>query len=465
MSQIDAFLKLAVAQNASDIHFSSTEFARIRVDGELLPIENSVQDPDELQAMLLEVLTDLERHRFIKHKNLDKSYTAEGIGNFRMNVFLTRKGIAAVLRVIPNKIPTMKELSLPSYFEKLIGLEKGLILVTGPTGVGKSTTLASMIHQINLDTQSHIVTVEDPIEFIHKSEKSLVNQREIGSSCDSFADALKYALREDPDVILIGELRDLETIELAMTAAETGHLVFGTLHTRGAAASIDRIINSFPADKQAMVRMVLSDSLQAVISQQLLKRADGNGRVAAFEVLTVNHAVSNLIREGKTFQIPSAIQTARKEGMILMDQYILELVKQGFVTKEEAFVYLENPALLGMPAGNTKPSQREESQAAPKEATVKMPEIKQAAPPLSKPSQSPSTPPKMPVPAQASAPVYQSLDEEEFLQVGTSDELEGEFKEEDISGTLVNKTLAQLEAEAKSKKPASPPPFPKKKSA
>lgn len=453
MAQIDAFLKLAVQQNASDIHFSCQEFARIRVDGELVSIENSRQDPDELQAMLLEVLSDLERHRFIKHKNLDKSYTAEGIGNFRMNVFLTRKGIAAVLRVIPNQIPTMQELSLPSYFEKLIRLEKGLILVTGPTGVGKSTTLASMIHEINKTTRSHIVTIEDPIEFIHKSDKSLVNQREIGSSCDSFSDALKYALREDPDVILIGEMRDLETIELAMTAAETGHLVFGTLHTRGAAASIDRIINSFPADKQAMVRMVLSDSLQAVISQTLLKRADGKGRVAAFEVLTVNHAVSNLIREGKTFQIPSAIQTARKEGMILMDQYILELVKQGFVTKEEAVVYLENPALLGGPQGPAKSLLREDTVTS--EPKVKMstpaPQVAKAAPP---------PPPKIPAPQTT----FKPLEEEEEVQVGANHELEREFKEDEISGTLVNCTLAQLEAELKNKK-STPPPFPKKKSA
>lgn len=456
MAQIDAFLKLAVQQNASDIHFSSHEAVRLRVDGELMAIENSAQDPDELQAMLLEVLSDLERHRFIKNKNLDKSYTAEGIGNFRMNVFLSRKGIAAVLRSIPSEIPTMKDLSLPSYFEKLIGLEKGLILVTGPTGVGKSTTLASMIHEINKKQRSHILTIEDPIEFIHKSNKSLVNQREIGSSCDSFADALKYALREDPDVILIGEMRDLETIELAMTAAETGHLVFGTLHTRGAAASIDRIINSFPAEKQAMVRMVLSDSLQAVISQTLLKRADGKGRVAAFEVLTVNHAVSNLIREGKTFQIPSAIQTARKEGMILMDQYILELVKQGFVTREEAVVYLENPALLGGPQTPAKSLLREEP--ALNEPKLKMPppspQVAKAVPP---------PPPKASVPPPQST--FKPLEEEEVLQVGANDELEGEFKEDDISGTLVNRTLAQLEAEMKNKKPLTPPPFPKKKSA
>lgn len=428
MSRIDDFLKMAVARNASDIHFSTGEPTRFRVDGDLLPVDNSVLDPDELQSMLLEVLSDVERNKFIKTKNLDKSYLAKGVGNFRMNVFLTRNGIASVLRVIPDKIPTMKDLNLPDSFEKLIQLEKGLILVTGPTGVGKSTTLASLINEINLRNRMHIITVEDPVEFIHKSQKSLVNQREIGSSCDTFADALKYALREDPDVILVGEMRDLETIELALNAAETGHLVFGTLHTRGAAPSIDRIINSFPAEKQAMVRMVLSESLQGVISQQLLKRANGKGRVAAFEVMTVNHAISNLIREGKTFQIPSAIQTARKEGMILMDQYMVELVKQGAVSADEARAFMESPELL---PGASKSSVREEP--AKKELSVK------AQPP----------PPPKPV-------AFKPL---------TAVEIQETPKVEEPSFSVVNQPLNQVEEGTQNaKKPIPiPPPFPKKK--
>ncbi len=424
MSQIDAILKLALTRKASDIHLSATEPARLRIDGELEIVENSLQEPDDLQKMILEVLSDTERNRFLKNKNLDKSYHAKGIGNFRMNVFLTRRGIASVLRVIPDKIPTMKELNLPQSIGQLIHLEKGLVLVTGPTGVGKSTTLASMISEINATSNSHIMTIEDPVEFIHKSQKSLVNQREIGTSCDTFADALKYALREDPDAILVGEMRDMETIELALTAAETGHLVFGTLHTRGAASSIDRIINSFPADKQPMVRMVLSGSLQAVISQQLLRRADGKGRVAAFEIMTNTNAISNLIREGKTFQINSAIQTARKDGMILMDQYIVDLVKQGLVSSEVAEGYLDNPTLLGGVTRSAPP--REDNATVQKDRMAKMP------PPTKVHS-------------------FQPL------------AVEAAAEPSDSSVTIIEEEVSQVDVVVPPKKAPMPPPFPKKK--
>lgn len=347
MPKLDRFLKIAVMNRASDLHFSSDERIRMRIDGDLIAIEEPPVTCEEIEAVFMEILTDVEKEKLSTTKNLDKSYSLPGYGNFRINIFWTRKGVSAVLRTIPQNIPSMEELGLPETIANLAGLGKGLVLVTGPTGSGKSTTLAAMINHINQNCPYHILTAEDPIEFVHQSKRSLINQREIGSNCNSFADALKYALREDPDVILVGEMRDLETIALALTAAETGHLVFGTLHTRGAGASVDRIIDSFPANQQAMIRTMLSESLAAVISQSLLKKADGSGRVAAYEIMVVNHAVSNLIREGKTFQIPSLMQTGRKEGMVLMDQYILDLVNKGIVDAGEAEGYMEEPALLG----------------------------------------------------------------------------------------------------------------------
>jgi len=346
MAAIDRYLKLAVEQKASDIHFTSGQAVRMRVQGDLTPLDERPMSAEQMESILLETLTDDERARFKEQKNLDKSLTCPGVGNFRLNIFQTRSGIAAVMRIIPSRLPSIAELGLPEVIKNLCELGKGLILVTGPTGSGKSTTLAAMIHHINQYFPYHILTAEDPVEFVHTSNMSLINQREIGNSCPSFADALKYALREDPDVILVGEMRDLETIALALTAAETGHLVFGTLHTRGAAASIDRIIDSFPGNQQAMIRTMLAESLVAVISQSLLKRSDGEGRVAAYELMVVNHAIANLIREGKTFQIPSIIQTARKEGMMLLEQHIKELVQKGVVSKEEAASYLDEGTSL-----------------------------------------------------------------------------------------------------------------------
>ncbi len=265
--------------------------------------------------------------------------------------------MAAVLRAIPSQVPTLDELGLPEIVTRFSGLSKGLVLVTGPTGSGKSTTLAAMIDWINSTQPSHVLTIEDPIEFIHQSKTALINQREIGHSCLNFADGLKYALREDPDVILIGELRDLETMALALTAAETGHLVLATLHTRGAAASIDRIIDSFAANQQSMIRTMLAESLAGVVSQTLLKRADGKGRVGAYEIMVVNHAISNLIREGKVFQIESVMQTARKEGMVLLPQSVKSLLDRGLVTKEEANPYLiEQTAATAVQAVSIAPA-------------------------------------------------------------------------------------------------------------
>lgn len=346
MARLDEYLKLAVQKHASDVHFSSGMPVSMRVDGDLVRVDEAPHDASALQDLLFEILNEADRQKFLQHKNLDKSYRVTNLGNFRVNVFLSYNGIAAVFRWIPAQVPSMEEVGLPASLLPVIEGGKGMVLVTGPTGSGKSTTLASMIDHLNRFQPDHILTVEDPIEFVHVSKKSLVSQREIGSHCESFADALKYSLREDPDVILVGEMRDLETISLAMTAAETGHLVFGTLHTRGAAASVDRIIDSFPANQQAMIRTMLAESLRAVVSQSLLKRADGQGRVAAFEILIVNHAVSNLIREGKTFQIGTVMQTGRNLGMQLMDHHILELIRQGVVRSEDAEAYISDPSML-----------------------------------------------------------------------------------------------------------------------
>ncbi len=368
MAHLDGYLSLAVSHGASDLHFSSGQPVRMRIDGDLVIVDATVLTAEQVEILFSEILSEEERNRLVEKNNLDRSYRVDGVGNFRVNIFMTRVGLAAVLRSIPSKIPTIEELGLPDTLKTLAASARGLVLVTGPTGSGKSTTLAAMIHHINRNCPYHILTAEDPIEFVHPSLKSLVNQREIGNSCPSFADALKYALREDPDVILVGEMRDLETISLALTAAETGHLVFGTLHTRGAAASVDRIIDSFPANQQAMIRAMLSESLIAVVSQVLLKKATGKGRVAAYEIMVVNHAISNLIREGKTFQITTALQTGKKEGMILMDQNIRDLVASGQVSYEEAEAVVESAtALSGLPktaglkqsgwsTGSSKPS-------------------------------------------------------------------------------------------------------------
>lgn len=404
MAKIDKVLSFALNNRASDIHFSSEEPIRFRIDGDLVAIDSNVLDADRLQALLFEVLTPEEQAKLLKEKNIDKCYMMPGTGQFRVNIFFNRKGIAAVLRSIPVKIPSFESLGLPEIMRKIADKPRGLVLVTGPTGSGKSTTLAAIIDYINSNSPSHILTVEDPVEFIHSSKKSLVNQRDIGHSCHSFQDALKYALREDPDVILIGELRDLETISLALTAAETGHLVFGTLHTRGAAASIDRIIDSFPAGQQAMIRTMLADSLLAVISQALLKRADGKGRVAVYEIMVVNNAISNLIREGKVFQMEGVIQTGKKDGMVLMEQSILALISQGLITPDEAAPYLKNPqAVMG-------------TASVPKLA-VKPP----ATPPMSPPKSAPKPPPTAPTqsvkpPPMTPPQVKQPLPETESIQ-------------------------------------------------
>ena len=337
MAKIDALFKLMKQQGASDLHLSSGAPPIFRLHGEMERLNYPPLSHEQTKALIFEILDAEKRAHFEANHDLDFAYALEEVGRFRGNVLETHRGIAAVFRIIPSKILTADELKLPEGIRKMTRFKKGLVLVTGPTGSGKSTTLAAMIDLINRTRREHILTLEDPLEFIHENQMSLVNHRQIGTHTLSFGNALKAALREDPDIILVGEMRDLETISLAMSAAETGHLVFGTLHTNSAPKTIDRIIDVFPKDAQEQVRSMLGESLKGVVCQQLLKTADGKGRIAAHEILLGNPAVSNLIREGKTFQIPSIMQTGRGEGMQLMDQRILELLKEKLVTPEEAY--------------------------------------------------------------------------------------------------------------------------------
>ena len=335
MAKIDELFKIMVDQGASDLHLSSGAPPILRLHGEMHPLETPPYTNDQVQALIFEILTEKHRKEFAANWELDCSYTIAGLGRFRVNVFMQRRGMGAVFRVIPEKIKTMEDLQLPKSLYDMINASKGLVLVTGPTGSGKSTTLAAMINHINSTEKTHILTIEDPVEFVHPNIKSLINQREVSSHTKSFANALKASLREDPDIILVGEMRDLETIQLALTAAETGHLVFGTLHTNTAHKTVDRIIDVFPSGQQSQIRMMLSESLRGVVCQSLLTK-EGGGRVAALEILMVNKAVANLIREAKTFQIPSAMQTGRGIGMQTYEQCIDELLKQGKISKKTA---------------------------------------------------------------------------------------------------------------------------------
>ena len=344
MASIDELLKIVVDQGASDLHVTSGAPPYIRLHGHMLPLEYKSLSNQDVQALLFEIINEKQKKAFIEKWELDFAYSAPGMGRFRVNIFMQRKGLGAVLRTIPEKIRTPEELQLPQGVMDLINVDKGLILVTGPTGSGKSTTLAALIHHINLTSESHIITIEDPIEFVHQNIKSLVNQREVGSHTKNFANALKAALREDPDILLVGEMRDLETISLALTAAETGHLVFGTLHTNSAAKTIDRIIDVFDQGQQQQVRTMLSESLRGVVAQALFSRADGAGRVAAFEIMRNNKAISNLIRENKIHQINSMIQTGKKYGMVLFNAYVEDLLKKGKITKADAQSFLAKDA-------------------------------------------------------------------------------------------------------------------------
>jgi twitching motility protein PilT len=340
MAKLDELLRLMKQQDASDLHLASGSAPYLRVHGEMVKLNYRAVPTDVCQALIFEILTEKQRQHFLDNWELDASYLLEGVGRFRVNVFLQRKGIGAVLRLIPEEIKTIEELGLPEQLVDLIDVSEGLILVTGPTGCGKSTTLASMIHTINVQQRAHIITIEDPIEFVHHNHLSLVNQREVSSHTHSFHDALRAALREDPDIILVGEMRDLETISLALTAAETGHLVFGTLHTNSATKTVDRIIDVFPEGQQDQIRVMLSESLRGVVAQALLPRADGEGRVPVLEILVSTPAVANLIREGKTFQIHSSMQTGHVHGMMTFETSVHGLIQEGVVSREEGMEFL-----------------------------------------------------------------------------------------------------------------------------
>jgi twitching motility protein PilT len=336
MAKIDKLFQILKHQGGSDLHLSPGNQPLIRVSGALNPAINQKLNHEQQKALLYEIMSEAQRTEFEERLDLDFAYEVPDLqARFRANIFMSRLGISAVFRIIPAEILTVEQLGLPQTLLNLTEYKKGLVLVTGPTGSGKSTTLAAMVDHINRTRNEHILTVEDPIEFVHQSQQSLINQREVGIHTRSFASALKAALREDPDIILVGEMRDLETIELAITAAETGHLVFGTLHTSSAAKTVDRLVNVFPTTQQEQIRTMLAESLRGIVAQQLLRTLDGK-RCAALEILKVNAASANLIRESKTFQLPSVIQTGRKEGMQLMDQALQQLVDDGRVSREEA---------------------------------------------------------------------------------------------------------------------------------
>lgn len=333
LTQLLAFM---MQNGASDLHLSAKSPPIIRVYGQLRRVKSDPLKNDDIRAMLYSVMTEDQRSEYEKNLEIDFAIAFGEKARFRVSAFTTRNGSAAVFRVIPSQIPSMEELALPSIMRRFAELEKGIVLVTGPTGSGKSTTLASIIDHINANDASHIITIEDPVEFFHASKKSLVNHRELGADTRSFSAALRSALREDPDVILVGEMRDYETISLALTAAETGHLVFGTLHSSSAAKTVDRIIDVFPASDKEMVRTMLAGSLQGIISQTLLRKADGAGRVGAFEILVGTNAVRNLIRENQIAQIYSMMQTGSRYGMITMEDAVRDLVESGVVDRDEA---------------------------------------------------------------------------------------------------------------------------------
>jgi len=337
MAQIDAFFKMMHELGASDLHLSTASQPIIRLHGELQRIKYKLLEHEELKKMLYEITPENKVKSFEESGDVDFAYEVPNLSRYRVNFFQQRLGVAAVFREIPQKILSIEDLGLPSIMKRLAMLPKGLVLVTGPTGSGKSTTLAAIVDYANKSRKDHILTIEDPIEFVHEPSQCLINQREVGRDTSSFKSALRGALREDPDIILVGELRDLETIQLALEAAETGHLVLGTLHTISASKTIDRIIEAFPGEMQGQIRSSLSESLRAIIAQNLFKRIDKPGRVAALEILIATPAVRNLIRENKIFQINSVIETGKKFGMQPLDDAIMRHLQQGLIHSEDAY--------------------------------------------------------------------------------------------------------------------------------
>ena len=342
MAKIDAFFNLMFEQKASDLHLSSGNPPILRINGELHRVDFPPLESDALKAMIYEITPEYKIKHFEETGDVDFGYEIPDVSRFRANFFNQKNGVSAVFRQIPSKVLSFEDFEkfdapLPAVLKKFCMLHKGLVVVTGPTGSGKSTTLAAMIDYANKNRKDHIITVEDPIEFVHESKSCLINHREVGIHTQSFASALKGALREDPDIILVGEMRDLETIELAITAASTGHLVFGTLHTQSASKTVDRIIDVFPADQQNKIRATLSEALKGVVAQNLFKRIDKPGRVAALEVLVVDTPIANLIREGKTHQIPGMMQVGKKKGNQPLDDAIMEHLRAARIAPEEAY--------------------------------------------------------------------------------------------------------------------------------
>jgi len=346
MAKLDNLLRYAISMGASDLHIVPDAVPLVRLHGELKPLKANLLAAKDTTELIKEVLSPEQQKFFQKNLDLDFCYQASGIGRFRTNVLKQRKGAQAVFRIIPTTIPSLDDLGFPEVVKSLTENHQGMVLVTGPSGCGKSTTLASMIDHINTQRKLHIITVEDPIEYLHSNKLSNVTQREVKRHTQTFGSALKASLREDPDVILIGEMRDLETISMAITAAETGHLVLATLHTRSAGKTVDRIIDAFPPAQQSQIRAMFSESMRGIISQQLIPKVDGNGRALAYEILLGTPAIANLIRDGKTFQISSLMQMGSKEGMVLMDQSLLRLMKNKAITSEQAMLRAENKKVM-----------------------------------------------------------------------------------------------------------------------
>jgi twitching motility protein PilT len=359
MARIDAILQLVQEQGASDLHMTTGAPPMVRINGEITPIPYEELTREINEMLLFEIMDPSIQARFQEMKDVDFSYEVPGVIRVRCNIYEQSKGMAGAFRILPNRIPTFDELGLPPALIQLTESPRGLILVTGPPGTGKSSTLASLLDQINRTKRKHIVTIEDPIEFRHQNQMSLVTQREVGRNTPSFAQALRAVLREDPDIIMVGEMRDAETMALALTAAATGQLVFGTLHTMNAIQTVDRVLDSFDGERQAQVRFMLAESLRAVIAQRLLRSADGGTRVLATELLVGNPAVTSLIREKKTFQLPTVMQTGKREGMRSMDDSVLALLREGLIDYAEAATHIVNRESLDAVAPNANRVYRE----------------------------------------------------------------------------------------------------------
>jgi twitching motility protein PilT len=344
MAVIDRLLKFVAQSGASDLHVTPCREPTVRLHGQLRKVSAPPWAPDEQEQILKEILSPALQKTLADRQSVDLCYDVPGTGRFRSNIYRERLGMAGTFRALPQRVPTLAELGMPPVIERLLSFRQGLVLVTGPAGCGKTTTLAAMVNHINETRHEHIITIEDPIEVVHANKKCTVTQREVHSHTHSFNAALRAALREDPDVILIGEMRDLETISIAITSAETGHLVLGTLHTPGAAHTINRVVDVFPPDQIPQIRAMVSESMRGVVSQLLVPRADGKGRVAALEIMVCTAAIANMIREDRTFQIPSLMQIGVKQGMRLMEQSLLDLAVQGVIKPSDALERVENPA-------------------------------------------------------------------------------------------------------------------------